>query len=169
MDVGTNEFAKHHFEKRNSIAETDIKKMLSKMYESDFREAKLGRRSLIDAEEISFENKKFLEIMDKETKLLGRHRQVPLPFSNANVTFPNNRYYAMTRLSQLEKRCERNQSFFSDYKNFINDMVSKGYTRETFSQPVAAERSWYILHHGVYHPAKPEKIRVVFDCSAKYG
>ncbi|XP_070571225.1 uncharacterized protein [Ptychodera flava] len=27
---------------------------------------------------------------------------------------------------------------------------------------------WYIPHHGVYHPKKPEKIRVVFDCSAKF-
>ena len=24
------------------------------------------------------------------------------------------------------------------------------------------------LHHGVYHPKKSEKIRVVFDCSAKF-
>ena len=27
---------------------------------------------------------------------------------------------------------------------------------------------WYIPHHGVYHPKKPSKIRVVFDCSADY-
>ena len=27
--------------------------------------------------------------------------------------------------------------------------------------------AWYIPHHGVYHPHKPGKIRVVFDCSAK--
>ena len=27
---------------------------------------------------------------------------------------------------------------------------------------------WYITHHGVYHPKKPNKIRVVFDCSAQY-
>ena len=26
----------------------------------------------------------------------------------------------------------------------------------------------YIPHHGVYHPKKPDKLRVVFDCSAKY-
>ena len=26
----------------------------------------------------------------------------------------------------------------------------------------------YIPHHGVYHPKKPTKIRVVFDCSAEY-
>lgn len=27
---------------------------------------------------------------------------------------------------------------------------------------------WYVPHHGIYHPHKPGKIRVVFDCSAKY-
>lgn len=27
---------------------------------------------------------------------------------------------------------------------------------------------WYIPHHGIYHPHKPGKLRVVFDCSAKY-
>ena len=29
-------------------------------------------------------------------------------------------------------------------------------------------RVWYLPHHGVYHPLKPEKIRVVFDCSSEY-
>ena len=27
---------------------------------------------------------------------------------------------------------------------------------------------WYIPHHGVYHPQKPDKIRIVFDCSAQF-
>ena len=30
-------------------------------------------------------------------------------------------------------------------------------------------RMWYIPHHGVYHPSKPRKIRVVFDCSAQFA
>lgn len=25
---------------------------------------------------------------------------------------------------------------------------------------------WYIPHHGIYHPKKPGKLRVVFDCNA---
>ncbi|CAC5358792.1 unnamed protein product [Mytilus coruscus] len=29
-------------------------------------------------------------------------------------------------------------------------------------------RVWYIPHHGVYHSQKPDKIRIVFDCSATY-
>lgn len=28
---------------------------------------------------------------------------------------------------------------------------------------------WYVPHHGIYHPKKPDKLRVVFDCSAKCG
>ena len=28
---------------------------------------------------------------------------------------------------------------------------------------------WYIPHHGVYHPKKPDKIRVVFDCSVEFS
>lgn len=27
---------------------------------------------------------------------------------------------------------------------------------------------WYICHHGIYHPKKLNKIRVVFDCTAAY-
>ena len=26
----------------------------------------------------------------------------------------------------------------------------------------------YVPHHGVYHPKKPGKIRVIFDCGARY-
>ena len=28
---------------------------------------------------------------------------------------------------------------------------------------------WYIPHHGEYHPSKPRKIRVVFNCSAQFA
>ena len=27
---------------------------------------------------------------------------------------------------------------------------------------------WYLPHYGIYHPQKPDKIRVMFDCSAEY-
>ena len=55
IEAGTYEFAKHLFEKRDSIGETDIKQMW-KMYEPGFPEAKLGKRLQLDAEKISFED-----------------------------------------------------------------------------------------------------------------
>lgn len=29
-------------------------------------------------------------------------------------------------------------------------------------------KAWYLPHHGVYHAKKPDSIRVVFDCSARF-
>ena len=28
---------------------------------------------------------------------------------------------------------------------------------------------WYLLHHGVRYPSKPDKVRNMLDCSAKFG
>ena len=35
--------------------------------------------------------------------------------------------------------------------------------------PTKSGQLWYIPHHGIYHPKKPNKIRVVFDCSTRFG
>ena len=74
-----------------------MKQILNKMDESDFTEAKLGKKSLLDAKEISFEDKKLLEIVDNQTELVDTHYQVPLSFRNPNVKFHSNQHYAKTR------------------------------------------------------------------------
>lgn len=51
----------------------------------------------------------------------------------------------------------------------MNDMVKKGYAEKIPKDEVRQDgRIWYLPHHGVFHPQKPDKIRVVFDCSAEY-
>lgn len=47
-------------------------------------------------------------------------------------------------------------------------MISKG---DAEPAPAASqgETVWYIPRHGVYHPRKPHKLRVVFDCSARFN
>ena len=40
--------------------------------------------------------------------------------------------------------------------------------RATSDQARTKCNVWYIPHHGVYHPKKPDKIRLVFDCAAEY-
>ena len=47
----------------------------------------------------------------------------------------------------------------------MNEILSRGDAEEA---PAVNEGvKWHIPHHGVYHPKK-KKIRVVFDCSAKF-
>ena len=49
----------------------------------------------------------------------------------------------------------------------MEDIISKGYARK-YTKEAAPSWIWYLPHHGVYHPNKPGKIRVVFDLSADY-
>ena len=58
---------------------------------------------------------------------------------------------AIMRLQGLKKRFSISQ---------------KGYTER--SPNASGGNKWYISHHGVYHPAKPGKIKVIFECSAEY-
>ena len=52
----------------------------------------------------------------------------------------------------------------------MNDMIKKGYAEKISSLEETRQdgRIWYLPHHGVYHPQKRDKIRVVFDASAEY-
>ena len=57
-----------------------------------------------------------------------------------------------------------------DYQVFMKELLDKGYAHKVPPaqlNPVAGN-AWYIPHHGIYHSYKPGKIRVVFDCSAKF-
>ena len=51
----------------------------------------------------------------------------------------------------------------------MTEIIKSGYAEEIpeDDKPVDG-RLFYIPHHGVYHPKKPDKIRVVFDCSSKH-
>ncbi len=58
-----------------------------------------------------------------------------------------------------------------DYVKFMDNLFDKNYAKKIPAGQPPPDRGkvWYLPHHGVYHPIKPEKIRVVFDCSAQYG
>ena len=70
----------------------------------------------------------------------------------------------MKRLNSLKRRFIRDKSFHNMYKD---GRLQKGYARKAENEQVGMV--WYIPHYGVTHPAKPEKVRVVFDCSGEFG
>ena len=117
--------------------------------------------------EISKDDKAFLKTVEESTITSGDHYVVPLPFKKENLIMPNNRKQAMQRLIYLKRRFKKDPAFFEDYKQFMSNLLGKGYARRMDDSPVG--RMWYIPHHGVYHPSKPRKIRVVFDCSAQFA
>ena len=142
--------------------------MLRKIYMSDFQDtisepedSIIGKMS-----EISNEDRRFLKILDAQTMKVGNPYQTPLPLKNPDVKLPNNRKVAERRLLYLKKRLMKDNRFHQQYTKLIQEILEKGYAKESKSTPQGG-RVWYLPHHGVYHPRKPDKIRVVFDCSSK--
>ncbi|CAI5660438.1 unnamed protein product [Oreochromis niloticus] len=94
------------------------------------------------------------------------HLEMPLPFRE-RPQLPNNKQLAMFRLKRLKGRMDKNPKYKEDYIQFMNSVFKDGDAEEADGTSTGSN-TWYIPHHGVYHPRKPEKIRVVFDCSAKH-
>ena len=94
--------------------------------------------------------------------------QIALPLREDNLTLPCNKMMALKRLEALKKKCLHNRKFFIDYSNQMNEILSKGFAEKVPVQDRPLKgRVWYLPHHGVYHPRKPGKVRIVFDCAAK--
>ena len=98
---------------------------------------------------------------------IGRHCQTPLPFRTKEVHFPNNSRLAESRLVGIKRRMLRDKQFAMHYKGFMEELLLKGYARESTKSPNDGQ-VWYLPHHGIYHPSKLNKIMVVFDCSMEY-
>ena len=138
-----------------AVTMTDIVRIL----ESDFKGGK-------DDKKTSQEDLNFLKIMEEGIKRTGTgHYEMPLPFKERPL-LPDNHSMALIRLEHLKRKFLKDSKYKEDYVRFMNEVLSRGDAEE--GQVLAQEGvKWYIPHHGVYHPKK-NKIRVVFDCSARF-
>ena len=88
---------------------------------------------------------------------------------NVPPSLQNNRAVAKHRLGLLKKQLKREPMVHEKYKEFMGDLLKKDYARKvTCLELGPLGTHWYLPHHPVFNPQKPGKIRVVFDCSAKY-
>ena len=86
------------------------------------------------------------------------------------MNLPNNKEMALHRLKHLKRRFTHNEKYRSDYTTFMATIIQNRYAERVPPKGEEDERSqqvWHIPHHRVYHPKKLNKIRVLFDCSAK--
>ncbi|RUA07048.1 MAG: hypothetical protein DSY43_00675 [Gammaproteobacteria bacterium] len=155
----------HHVHFVSSAKEVITPKALNNMMDLEFSERK-------DTSELAYsqDDNHFLKILRDGIKKENGHYIMPLPFRRDEVFMPNNKEQAISRAMSLKKRLTNDQKMYADYLKFMEDILDKDYARKVPSTVTAkAGKTWYLPHHGVYHPHKPEKIRVVFDCSARFG
>lgn len=133
---------------------------------ADFADACLN-----DGQGMSREDLKFMNIVeDSVMQCEDGHYQVRLPFRNPSLTLPANRCQAERRALSLRRKFLKDARFQEDYVASLESVIQEGFAEKVPSDDLcrADGKVWYIPHHGVYHSKKPEKIRVVFDCSAQF-
>ena len=133
----------------------------------------------IDGPEALIEDKKGLSFEDKRVVTLWEesifhqddgHYMLPIPFRQHPPSLPENRVMVEQRLESLRRRLIRDSNLHKAYKGFMDDLFDKGYAEKVEAEYVnkVGDKVWYLPHHNVFNPKKPDKVRIVFDCKASH-
>ena len=114
---------------------------------NDFNESEGEKKAL------SVEDHKFIDIMQRDGKLIENRYHLPLPLRKEEPMLPNNRSMAVKRLKSVKNRMLRDGDYRNHYIKFMTNMLNMGHARRVDPHKVVPEgRIWYVPHHGVYHP-----------------
>ena len=113
---------------------------------------------------MSVEDQGVLQLWNTEKIFTDGHFQLPIPW-RPQVEFPNNKAVALYRLKSLKVNLLKRE-LFDPYSDQIATLLERGYAECAPAE--TQEKLWYLPHHLVLNPKKPGKIRVVFDCAARY-
>ena len=155
-----------HFALKSHTKEIVSPAQVKRMFELDFSEAQTEDSPL------SYEDKKFMsKVSEGIHQRPDGHYEMPLPLKQDLLTLPDNKEVALKRLSKLKKRLKTDSKYRQDYLAFMSDVISQGHAEKVPPDEISLKNGqvWYIPHHGVYHPKKPDKMRVVFDCSVEFA
>lgn len=137
---------------------------MEKQYQHD-----LNENMSDDKEEMSREDRTFMEIIEKSVSFKYGHYTLKLPFKDSEGIMSNNICIAKPRLLGIKRRYEKDVKFQQEYADFLNDMANQGCAEKVPEHQLnrCEGKIWYLPHHGVYHLRKG-KLCVVFDCGAEY-
>ena len=143
-------------------ADKELNSIVLQQYNYDFSE-----RIIDDIPENLKEDNEFMNVVENSIKKENGHYCMKLPLK-ACCKMPNNKNVAFHRLTLLKKRFENDDVLYQEYKEFMTKVIDKAYAKKVACYDVSnANEEWYLPHHPVRHPKK-DKLRVVFDCAARY-
>ena len=116
---------------------------------------------------LSIEDRKMYELMLESINFNDGHYVLPLPWRNEEV-LPNNKTMALKKLKHLKKKLNKDPQLNARYTTEMQLMVDKGFAERVKRGFKINPKRWFIPHHAVFNPKKPDKLRVVFDCAAEY-
>lgn len=149
----------HHAFKGDTTGRTDEDHLGQLVFEQTENDNKLA---------LSIEDEVFLDTMEKEIFQDEVNSWVaPLPFRHPRPPLPNNREQALNCLFSLRRTLGKKPEMKQQFIDFIQKIFDNDHA-ELAPALTEGQECWYLPTFGVYHPRKPDQIRVVFDSSAQY-
>ena len=141
----------------------DVEESLNKQVEDWWRTESFGTK-YEDVTPRSREEKRALETLERTVKHVCDRYEVGM------LKFPDNRLMAEKRLESNERKLKRDEELAKKYCAIIEDYVDRGYARKLTPEEASAPtpKQWFLPHHPVRNPNKPDKVRIVMDTAAKH-
>ncbi len=110
---------------------------------------------------LSVEDLTFLRIMKEGFYKDERNSWVaPLPFKPQRRRLPNNKTQALDRFRSLQRSFSKKPIMKEHFFAFMEKILAKGHAE--IAPPLKQhDECWYLPLFGVYHPKKPDQIRVI--------
>ena len=155
----------HCFHSNTVSSDNHLYDQLKKYFNQEFEESIVDNKKMM-----SVEDSRALTVFENSVCLQEDHYYIAIPWKHNPPNLPNNRPMAQKRLEYLRCRLERDPDLKQRYSNFIDDLLEKDYARQVPEAEIEVSNGklWYLPHHSVKHAKKPDKVRIVFDCAAKY-
>ena len=142
----------------------DLDGTLRRFWEIESYGTELNDRVVCTAEE-----RLALERVSSSVCYNGERYSVAVPWKGQRPQLPDNRQMAESRLLSTEKNLKKREFVEREYKKTIETYVEKGYLRKVPENEAPPPEVWYLPHFPILRMSKSTtKVRIVFDCSAKY-
>ena len=82
---------------------------------------------------------------------------IGLPWKDQSCQLPNNKTMALQHLGGLKKTFDKNASLKVKYREAMGGYIQKGHACKVQDDLTATEKDWYLHHHLVENPNKPDK------------
>lgn len=148
------------------IRDKELRQQLERLWKTDFENMEVETKVCA-----SVEDQRALEIMEGSLQEVNGHFQVALPWRHDPPYLPNNKVMAERRALLLKRRLMKDEDLLEKYRTTMNDYIEKGHAEMVPEEELNLRNRpvWFLPHHPVTHPLKPDKVRVVYDCVAKFG
>ena len=148
-----------------SIADDKLANQLRKWWDIE------SSASNCDVTGHSKEEQRAIKTLEKTTRFNGKRYEVGLLWREDEFKLPNNFYSAMGQLKSLERLLQKHETLKKRHQETIDTDVNAGYVRKVDQAELNETKDklqWYLRHHPVIKPHKPEKVRRVCNAAAKY-